>query len=203
MLPIILFPLCLQAQLDLYIPDKIAITVNDSSLMNDRTWLDSLASLIPHHKLLHSIIGFNTDGNRVTTKIRLPQTLSKKQLVENIVVYYCLFDSDKKRVAEHLLVYPYFVPVDNKPFATCRYGGNGSFIIHINQWPVVRIPVEPDFIEKELYNQVLQEAFRESQNMDSIPDEIFSRVAQKNHLNPDSVVQIYQRVYLWHKSRDD
>lgn len=187
------------AQLQLHLPKNIRISTNDSSLSN--IFLsDSLIDKVMHRELSYSIVGSYFDGNEVFTKIRLPQTYSRFQIIEQIILYYNLFDSEQKRMLEHLLIYPLFVSLSEKPYISCFYKGGGKFDVYFHKWNTVPVPPEPSTIEKEIYNQILDRTFSQPQSMNSIPKEFFREVANKNQINVKMVIEIYQKVLLWQKS---
>ncbi len=190
------------AQLTIRIPENIHFITNDPELEFTQARKDSMFKHVLSGDIKYRIVGLHFDDDKVFTKIRLPQTLDRYAVIEQILIYYGLLKSEDDRKEETLLIYPFFVPVDKAyPAVQCKYNGRGEFIIDFKSWETVPIPDEPSFIEKKIYNDILEKTFTRSQRIDSIKDEVFESVAKTYDLDYEQIEAIYQKVLLWIKSR--
>ncbi len=193
------FVLLLFLQLQLHMPPALQITTNDSTLSFSKEWLAGILSNLPHRQPQYAIVAFYASQNVCYTKLRIPQTANRTQVIENIILYYLLMQKEEDRCSEILLIYPYFVPVTQHPFVTARYLKGGQIVIHFNQWETVQPPPEPSPKEKQIYNFILQKYFEHSSTMDVIPDSLFQIAARRFSLSTAKIKTIYQNVFLWQK----
>lgn len=190
------------AQLTIRIPENIHFITNDPELQFTQARRDTMFKHVLSGDIDYRIVGLHFDEDKVFTKIRLPQTLDRYAVIEQILIYYGLLRTEDDRKEETLLIYPFFIPVDKThPAVQCKYNGRGEFVIDFNSWETVPVPDEPAFIEKKIYNDILEQTFTRSQKIDSIKDEVFESVANTYDLDPGQVETIYQKVLLWLKSR--
>lgn len=188
------------AQLEATIPDHIFITTNDSSLTFQPKWLESLHANLYKTRLLYSIVAYHANGEEYSAKLRLPQTLTKTQVIEQVILYYCLLRDHRRRERETVLIYPFFVDVADTPRVVCACKKGGQFYFQFYDWKTVARPPEPSKAEKLIFNEILSGLFEDTQNMESIPDGVFERVGNRNKLEVDSVKSIYRKVHLWQNS---
>jgi len=192
----------IRAQLPVRLPNDIRIISNDSTLIIDKPWIDTLVSHAKKPNFAHSISAYHVDDDtkKVFTKIRLPQTFSRLKIVECIILYYGMLSSEKERENEFLLIYPYFTAITDSPDVTCKYDSGGRFNIHFYNWETIPRPAEPSKEEKEIFNRVLDASFSVTSSMDKIPGEVFEQIADSSKIEMKKVIEIYRRVFLWQKT---
>ena len=188
-------------QLKLHLPPALQIVTNDSTLSFSPEWISGVLSNLPHRKPDYAIVAFYTSEKVCYTKLRIPQTASRTQVIENVLLYYFLIKKEEDRCSEILLIYPYFVPVTRPPYVTAKYNTGGQIIIEFKQWTKVPVPPEPTRQEMIIYNFILQKYFERCSTMDTVPDEIFSAASQNFSLSKEKIKAIYQKVFLWKKQQ--
>jgi hypothetical protein len=192
-----MFPLLLQAQLEINLPKDLNIIVDESDLPLSAGWLDSLSDEALSGKIRYKIVGASSIEGKVTTKIHIPQILSLGEVFRQVVLYYSMINNEHERENETLYVYPYFIFIENTPSLMCRYESEANFYFEINNWDRVPIPPQPTLEEKDVFNQVLQASFNNIQKFSSIDEKIFRKIALQNDLSVARVRQIYQNTILW------
>lgn len=183
------------------LPENIQVLVNDSTLQVDAERRQRILEKAAQGKLNYSIAGIHFDGDRIYTKLLIPQTFSKWQVIEQVILYYAFLSNERDRKREQVFVYPLFVDTETQPHMEIRYTGNGKFAVKVKQWQTVVMPERPTIFEAEIYNQILDRAFTREQAMETIPDEIFSTVARNHKTEIEVIRDIYQKVHLWQKSQ--
>ncbi len=179
-------------------PEEIHVFSNDSSLSSDGEWQAKLPQIVSGLKTLHAIAAFHVDGDRVDTKLRLPLTLSPKEVAAHLIRYYSMIGSQQGRQNERVMVYPYFSDIRLTPYVFCRYKEDGMFFVMFRRWETIPVPEEPSLIEKKIYNAVLNSSFASSETFGQIPPLIYERVAKRYELSALQVQEIYRRVFHWH-----
>jgi len=193
----ILFPSLTYSQLEVKLPESISIVINDSLVQLEESWMDSLISQAMDPELYYKIVTFHSETNRVTTKLKIPQILTQKEMIIQVILYYSLLSDEEDREKEFVLVYPYFSQTNKMPDVSCYYYSGGTFYFTINKWETIASLQKPTPEEIFLFNQILKISFDQVQSMDSIPDDIFSRIVKENNISEEKVRSIYQKVVLW------
>ena len=186
------------SQLEVKLPKSISIVINDSLVQFEESWMDKLISLSLDPELYYKIVTFHSETNRVTTKLKIPQILTQKEMIIQVILYYSLLTDEEDREKEYVLVYPYFSKTNKIPDVSCYYYSGGIFYFTINKWETIASLQKPTPEEIFLFNQILKISFDQVQSMDSIPDDVFSRIAKENNISEEKVRSIYQKVVLWH-----
>ncbi|NOX88424.1 MAG: hypothetical protein GXO77_05305 [Calditrichaeota bacterium] len=178
-------------------PQSIQIITNDTTLTLSREWIAGVLSNLPRLEPDYAIVAYHASETEVFTKIRIPQTLTRTRVIENILYYFLSIEKNEDRCTETLLIYPLFVSVLQQPFIIAKYENGGRFLIQFKKWKSVPVPEEPTLFEKKVYNYILQQTFKECLSLDSIPDAVFLNTAQNFDVDIGSVRQIFRKVYLW------
>ena len=110
---ILLHVLPLSAQIKITIPDTFTVEVNDEIFQPDKAWYDSLHSEAAISKIHYKIAGCLTSKLYTITKLRIPQTLSMNQVIQQVIFYYSLLNNEDERRKETVLIYPFFSNIDD------------------------------------------------------------------------------------------
>ena len=183
------------------LPENIQVQVNDSTLQVDATLRQQIKDKAAQGKLNYSIAGVHFDGDRISTRLLIPQTFSMMQVIEQVLLYYSFLTDERNRKREQVLIYPLFVDMEARPDIETQYKGGGKFTFKIKQWHTVAMPARPTIFEAEIYNQILDRSFNTEQAIETIPDEIFAAVARNHKTEIEVIRDIYQKVHLWQKSQ--
>jgi len=199
---IILFlnpPECL-FQLESKLPDNIVIIENGLEKVIGKNWHAELTSLIDRADYKYQIVAVRKADNAVVTKIKVPQFLSIEELQKQVILYYSLVEEERIRETETVFIYPYFVSEADTPAIICSFKSPGRYNFSVSQWQQIPFPNEPTLDEKEIFNQILNLGFAETQLFSEISDNIFKTVAQKNKTEVSVIKKIYKKVMLWQLS---
>jgi hypothetical protein len=180
---------------------QISVVVNDSPFPLSSSWIDSITTDLESAVILYKITGAQSDGVSVTTRIRLPQVLTLKEVVKQIILYYKLLDNEDERRNEELFIYPYFVGVNSLPYLRVHYTAMNTISVQLREWQTITRPPAPNPEECDIYNQIIEDSFRDVQEYQNIPDETFRKIAKKNNIPMESVIRIYKNVFLWQLTR--
>jgi len=197
-------PFYLQAQLQIDLPSEITIFINDSLFTPSLEWNDTLVIEASSGKIRYRISSPHHDTNTdiIETKIKIPQILSLREVVRQVILYYALLNSEEDRHKERIFIYPYFTSIDQKASISCSYRIAGKYYIYIDHWKTVPIPDKPIPEHKEIFNQIMETSFKGIQLFAEIPpDEVLNEVAKRNNMDPARVIQIYKNVILWQLSQ--
>jgi hypothetical protein len=196
-----LFLLCpIDAQTILNFEHPIKISINDSTFNPKTGFIDSLKMYYSQNSFYYHIAGAHRDENNVYTILRIPQTLTFRELLIQIILYYNFLPDNQSRKSERVNIYPFFSEIENPAPIRCRYTENGVFIIKVLYWHVLPIPLPPSPEEKDLYNKLINHANKKSYSMDEIDKSIFVEVSSKNQVSLEKLRSIYERVLLWQRS---
>ncbi|MEJ2543047.1 MAG: hypothetical protein P8Y99_03175 [Calditrichaceae bacterium] len=179
---------------------NLKLTVNDSSYYPDSTFIYDILQKVQKNKINYTISGVLFNGNIIETKIKIPQTFMRADVIKQIVLYYYLLDDDDRK-KEYIEIYPFFKPLKNRPWIVAKYQASGEINIWINQWNSIALPKKPSSFEAEIYNQVIDLSYKQSGLFDTVDVKILEQVAKKNDLHISIVEEIYQKVLLWQKSQ--
>lgn len=191
----------LWAQTRYYLPESLYFTVNDTSLHFDSDLRTRILEKAKNAKLNYSVVGIHFDTDRVYSKILVPQTFTRLQLVEQAVLYFSFIAQEENMKRERVLIYPFFVSPEQEPFVQVNYLGEGQFKVRFHSWETVPLPPRPTLFEAEIYNLILDKTFNLSQSFETIPEDVFEDVAEINHVDISVIKQIYEKVHLWQKSQ--
>ena len=131
------------AQTILNFNHPIEISVNDSSYTLDFGFLDSLTMLHNQNSFYYHIAGAHRDENRIYTILRIPQTLTFKEVLIQILLYYNFLPDDLSRRSEQVNIYPFFDEIEDPAPVICQYKDKGLFKISVSHWFVSPIPPTP------------------------------------------------------------
>ena len=182
-------------------PQQITIYVNDTLYTPSDVWFDSLSQEAQKSKICYVIIGTSSTKSSVLTHIQLPQIISLKQVLRQVVLYYSMIAREKDRIKEKVNIYTYFQSNRSAPMLTVTYSKPGVFKIQLRKWDRIPVPSAPTPEEKAVFNQVLQTAFQEVQTFSSISESVFKKVALRNSISVKVVKNIYQNVTLWQQAQ--
>ena len=183
------------------LPRQIVIYVNDTLFTPSDAWYDSLNLDAKNSKICYTIIGTSSTKSMVLTKIQIPQIVSLKQVLRQIVLYYSLISREKDRTKEKVNIYAYFQSIRSAPMLKVAYQSPGVFYIQLRKWERIPAPSSPTPEEKAIFNQVLQMAFEEVQTFSSISESVFKKVALRNSMSVEVVKKIYQNITLWQQAQ--
>ena len=57
--------------------------------------MDNLISQALNPELYYKIVGFHSESNRVTTKLKIPQILSQNEMIIQVFLYYSLLSNEE------------------------------------------------------------------------------------------------------------
>jgi hypothetical protein len=185
------------AQPEIELPASINFVINESEFSLSTGWIDSLADDALSGKIHYKIIGAKRSERYILTNVQIPQILTLNEVLRQIVIYYSLIPDEKAREKEILNIFPYFNPPEGKSAITVKYMPDGQFNIELNRWETVPFPEPPIPEEKDIFNQILQQAFDGPQSIGDVPDAVFKNVAVKSNKTIEQVRSIYQKIVLW------
>ena len=194
---LLFIPEFIPAQIEVKLPSRINVTINNSEFEPSETWNDSLIEEAARGHIRYEIVSTYRNLSNVTTRIRIPQFYTLPEVMRQIIIYYCLLNDESDRQNEILLIYPFFMDIHQRPLIICTYEKENQFNLTISEWQTVPIPQPPIPEHKFLYNQLIEADLTELTSRDTIPDEIYEQVADKNNVSVDQLQRIYQSVKLW------
>jgi len=180
---------------------SVIVQLNSRIINITNTEREKLLNKVEKADINYTIVGMEFETTHSMAKILVPQTFDTTALMEQCLLYFIFLGSEESREKETLMVYPYFEPVESQASVIVTYSGGGRYKIMIKKWETIPMPKSPSSLEAELFNMVLDQSFSSSQNIESIPDEVFDKVARINNIETSVVKEIYQRVLLWQKSQ--
>lgn len=184
------------AQIEIFLPDTFQVSVNDSQIQLEQSWYDSLQSEAKYAKIYYQLAGHHSFNRSAVAKLRIPQTLTFKQVIRQVLFYYSLLNSEKDRKNEKVLVYPFFIDVDKPEFIRCKYS-DGFYNFHIKKWETIAVPSAPTPEEKFIYNQTLKYAMQNTLMFEEIPEKALKEVSVHHNKSYNEVLHIYKKVALW------
>ncbi len=191
------YPGMIFSQPEVSLPREINIMIDDYVFDPSETWTDSLISEARAGYLRYEIISTYRGSNQIQTKIRVPQFLTFKQVIRQVVFYYGMLDNEDARKCEKLLIYPFFCDIEDTPAARCTYIKEGWHKFEVNYWKTVDVPNTPGPENKFIYNQLIDSAMTELGDRDGISEIIFIKIAAENNISVDDLHKIYEEVKLW------
>jgi len=191
---LIYFPL--SAQINIILPDSFQVIVNDEVAQLSQTWYDSLKSEVSQNKIHYQIGGYHSKNRTAVAKLRIPQTLSFKQVIRQVIYYYSMLDDDIDREKEKVLIYPFFTDIDEPEFANCIFSDN-IYYFYINKWKTESLPSNPTPEEKYIYNLILKYAFQNTLIFEEVPENALKEVSLHQNKSTDEIYHIYKKVALW------
>lgn len=169
----------------------IVLIITGAATARDSTAID-------FSKIKYEISGVLQKSGKTVTVLRMPQTLSVEQVVQQVNWYYHNLDPDE-RTKETIMIYPLFVPLSAEPAARAKYFQDSARVELLN-WARVSRPPAPLPEEKALFNRLMEFYFRESGGFGEIEDSVFSRFARENKIETAYLKKLYQDIILWQKS---
>lgn len=201
---IILFHICILPVFsqtnDIFI-QNLNISINNSIIYADSSFTQKIIKKAEMQKFNYTISSMAYADDFAYTKVRIPQTFNRNEVVEQCALYYYLLQNEHDRKREHIEVYPFFEPLNNKPSVIVQYYGNGILKIRFRKWKNIPALEKPTTVEAEIYNQVIDLSFNQAEIFGTIDSNIFKKVAEKNDLDVIIVNDIYKKVLLWQKSQ--
>jgi len=189
------------SQPDKFFFQNLTISVNDSLYSMDSSYVGEIIEMAEKSKINYTISGISYNDQGVCTRLKIPHTFTRDEVVKQCALYFYLLDNDNDRKREYLEIFPFFVPTNQRPWIKVRYFEPGALHIGINHWETIPIPAHPTHIEAEIYNQVIDLSFNQSGVFDTADIKIFKEVAKSNDLDISIVEEIYKKVLLWQKSQ--
>ena len=180
---------------------QINVYLNNKPLTISPSWIDSIASIPATELIRYKITGAHGDGHSVTTRIRIPQVLPIGDVVKQIILYYQMLDDSEARLNEELFIFPYFTEPEDPPSLRATFRNSSTIYIELKEWRTIKRPAAPNPIERDIYNQIIEDSFDKVQEYEKIPDETFKKVARENNISHDRVIQIYKNVIMWQLTR--
>jgi len=187
----------IKAQNQIVLPTEIKIKANDSDFQLTSGWIDSLVDDAFSGTIHYKIISAKSADNYINTQIQLPQILSVHDILRQIVIYYALLPNNEMREKEILNIYPFFESTEGDPALRCLYMDEGEYDVEIERWIQVPVPSQPIIEDRDIFNQILQTAFKGVQSLGDVPDKVFEQVAIKNNISVERTKIIYQNTILW------
>ena len=132
----LIISLPISAQVNIILPDSFQVVINDNLVQLNQTWYDSLKNEVEQNKIHYEIAFRRSNKNSAETKLRIPQTFSFKQAIRQVIIYYSLLNRDFEREKEKVLIYPYFMDVDETEFVICNYSEN-TYYFHKKKWKTI------------------------------------------------------------------
>jgi len=183
-----------------YFLRNLNISLNDTVFFAGRVFKQHIRENAANNKINFTISGMHFENGNVTTKIRIPQTFTISQVIEQCALYYLML-AEEKRHKEHIQIYPFFSPIVEKPYAAASYTQNGKLQVHFHRWDAVPVPAKPDAYEAEIYNQIMDLSFGQGELLGPVDSEIFKQVGMQNKISAEAAIEIYKKVLLWQKSQ--
>jgi hypothetical protein len=196
-LPLLFFTGTVWAQPEIKLPAYINLVINESEFSLSTGWIDSLVDDALSGKIHYKIIGAKRSERYILTNVQIPQILTLREVLRQIVIYYSLIPDEKAREKEILKIYPYFNPPEGKSALVVKYITAGKFNIELNRWETIPLPEPPIPEDKDIFNQILQEAFDGPQSIGDVKDVVLEKVAARNNRTIGQVRSIYQNIVLW------
>jgi len=156
--------------------------------------------LYNQNSFYYHIAGAHRNENRVYTILRIPQTLTFKEVLIQVLLYYNFLPDDESRRNEQLNIYPLFDEIEDPAPVICRYSHKSVFKISAFYWFVTPVPLAPSPEDKALYNKLISHVSKNSYSMDEIDKSVFVEVSSKNRVSLEELQGIYERVLLWQRS---
>jgi len=191
-----IIPFSLIAQIEIILPDTFKVLINEKQIQLEQDWYDSLQYEAEHAKIYYQLAGHHSFNRSAVAKLKIPQTLTVRQVVRQVLFYYSLLNSEKKRKNEKVLIYPLFIDVDGHEYISCNYSDN-IYYFYIKKWETIAIPSTPTLEEKFIYNQTIKYAMQNTLLFAEIPEKALKEVSMIQNKSFDEVFQIYKKVVLW------
>lgn len=193
--------LSVYSQTDYTFFQNLQLAVNDSVYSPDSTFNDDIIQKVNNNKINYTISSVLFNEGITETKIKIPQTFTRDDVIKQCVLYYYLLDNENDRKKEYLEVYPFFVDLKSRPWILVKYKNTEVLNIWIHKWESIPSVKKPSSIEAEIYNQVIDLSYQQSGVFDSINVEVYEQIAKNNDLDKSVVQDIYKKVLLWQKSQ--
>ena len=87
----------LSAEFTISIPDSFRIIINNEIIQFNQSWYDSLKSEAKQNIIHYQLAGYHSYNHTAFAKLRIPQTLSFKQVIKQVIFYYGLLDNETER----------------------------------------------------------------------------------------------------------
>ena len=191
----------ISAQFRISIPDSFGIIINDKKIEFSKPWYDSLKFEAKHNKMHYQLASYHSFKYTALAKLRIPQTLSFKQVLRQVIFYYGLLDNERQREKEKVLIYPFFSDTDDHESIRCKFLDN-NFYFHLNNWRTVSFPLEPTLEEKFIYNQILENAMQNTLLFAELPKDAIKKVSNDQNMTIEEVHKIYKKIVLWNTISD-
>lgn len=192
----IVLPAIVFCQLSINLPDNFKVLIDDTPQKFSRNWFDSLQVCAEENIFLYAIDGSVSGNRKKITSLHLPQTLTTRQIIIQVILYYSLIDNDEERQREKIYIYPYFVSTDDQPYIECEYTDNEfNFLRH--RWERIKVPQEPTLEEKVIYNELMEEVLQSTISFGELNNEDFETFSITHDISLEEVKRIYKKVVLW------
>ncbi len=188
------------AQFDITIQDSFEVVVNDSSADLNQLWYDSLKSEANQSKIYYQISGYETSKHASTAKIKIPQTLTLKQIMRQVIFYYSMLSDEKEREKEKLLLYPFFTDISEPEYLNCSYSKN-TYYFQLKKWKTIPTPSQPTPEEKFIYNQIMKSAMQNTLDFEELPEGAIKEASLFHNKPINEIYEIYKKVALWNACR--
>ena len=199
---ILLFmPVYVYNQVQIVIPDCLLIFINDSRYIPDQHWMDSLYWGANEEDLKYKITSWHVKGEKLNTKLEIPQTLPVSSVIRQVILYYCLKSNENDKKHDTVYIYPYCNRDKKEPYIICRYYPLDQFEFTVRKWPVIPIPPQPKPVENYFFMEIEKKSLEKGDPWSSISDEVFNQIAEENNIRIDTLKAIYQKVLLWRISQ--
>ena len=195
-LSILLIPVILPAQIEINLPKQISVYIESQPWQYSQSWLDELLNYNSSKDLKYKLSGGLFSAKRNITKLEIPQILSINHVLHQVIYYYSSLE-ENLRTKEKVLVYPFFNDYRDQPYIECRYSKTGKFYFTINRWKQIPVPNKPTDLEISIYNQILNNVFRDNSNFNNISQKYFKKAAKEHNLSTKQVEEIFKNVILW------
>ena len=180
---------------------NLNISINDSVSYPDSAYTKEILIKANDSKINYTISAMAFRNHIAHTKVRIPQTLVRNDVIKQCVLYFYLLENEVDRKREYLEVYPFFMSLNSRPDVIVRYEGDGNLKIRFRKWENIPVPPKPTSVEAEIYNQVIDLSYNQKGVFETVDVKIFKIVADNNDLDVSVVNNIYRKVLLWQKSQ--
>ena len=97
-------PFSLIAQIEIILPDTFNVIINDKQIQLEQGWYDSLQYEAEHAKIYYQLAGHHSFNRSAVAKLKIPQTLTFRQVIRQVIFYYSLLNSDIERKNQEVLI---------------------------------------------------------------------------------------------------
>jgi DNA-directed RNA polymerase subunit RPC12/RpoP len=199
---LLLIPFMLYDQLTINIPDSLNIFINHSKFNLNRSWMDSLYYDAVHSRIRYKIINWHTIGDKSITKLQIPETLTTREVIRQVILYYCLKSSEQAKRNDQLFIYPLAEADHKTEYIRCSYCSRNQFkLTIIKNWDTIPVPLEPTPEEKYIYDQIVRASMERVQSWIGVSEQVYRKIAFENNTKVDTVKAIYLKVLLWISSQ--